>query len=92
MGFSQTEYSFNENGGGMVCVVLLGGTIQSVVSVILTLNATDGSATGIIIYESDSDVIDENNMGLHWIVGPVAYIIGLVHGVPTELSVKLTIL
>ena len=31
-------------------------------------------------------------MGLHWIVGPVAYIIGLVHGVPTELSVKLTIL
>ena len=49
MGFSQTEYSFNENDGGMVCVVLLGGTIQSVVSVILTLNATDGSATGIII-------------------------------------------
>ena len=51
VGFSQTEYSFNENDGGVVCVVLLNGAIESSFgSVMLTLNATDGSATGNIMF------------------------------------------
>lgn len=49
VGFSQSEYTLNEDDGGLVCVVLLGGTIQSVASVTVTLNATDGSATGELI-------------------------------------------
>ena len=61
MGFSQTEYSFNENDGGVVCVVLLNGTIQRVGSVTLTLNATDGSATGNILTQISHIVISVNN-------------------------------
>lgn len=49
MGFSQTGYSFNEDDGGVVCVILLNGTIQSRNTIItLTLNATEGSANGIL--------------------------------------------
>ena len=47
VGFEQTEYTFREDAGGEVCVVLEEGGIQGDQSVELTLGASDGTATGM---------------------------------------------
>lgn len=48
VGFEEASYTFNEDEGGMVCVVLEEGSIESSSPITLTLNVTDGSATGSI--------------------------------------------
>ena len=52
VGFEQAEYSFGEDSGGEVCVVIEEGGIQGDQSIQLTLGASDGTATGESLFAS----------------------------------------